>query len=55
MRIKQKSAGVKRELIKERYKEKEEKVRKGANSEQVWEIRGPGEEVRGPFGKAGEV
>lgn len=40
--------------IQERFKEKEEKVREKPNSENVWRKRGPGEEIKNPFGRAEE-
>ena len=40
---------VKQRLIQQRYKEKEEKLKAGPNSEDVWKKRGSGEEVVGAF------
>ncbi|KAF2264611.1 hypothetical protein CC78DRAFT_408958, partial [Lojkania enalia] len=39
MRIKSKPTALRRELVVERYREKEERVRQGANSEDVWKRR----------------
>lgn len=36
-------------MVQDRYREKEEKLRNGPNSENVWDRRGAGEEVRGAF------
>ncbi|KAL0256491.1 hypothetical protein SLS55_008886 [Diplodia seriata] len=38
-------------LISQRYREKEAKYRSGPSSEDVWEARKPGEELRNPFTK----
>lgn len=44
---------VKERLIQERYAEKERKLKGMPNSEDVWVRRGPGEEVKDPFGAVG--
>ncbi|KAF2203967.1 hypothetical protein GQ43DRAFT_388852 [Delitschia confertaspora ATCC 74209] len=49
MRNKSKAESVKRELIIERYKEKEAKIRGGPNSEDVWRARRPNERLRNAF------
>ncbi|KAF2471809.1 uncharacterized protein BDR25DRAFT_260362, partial [Lindgomyces ingoldianus] len=49
MRLKVYSEGTRREMVRERYARKEEVVKRGKNSEDVWERRGVGEEVRGAF------
>jgi hypothetical protein len=41
---------VKERLVQERYREKEERLRSGPNSEDVWRLRGEGEKVVGAFG-----
>jgi hypothetical protein len=41
---------VKWRLIQERYREKEQKVKSGPNSEDIWRERGEGERVLGAFG-----
>ncbi|CAO2655855.1 Nn.00g046580.m01.CDS01 [Neocucurbitaria sp. VM-36] len=43
-------ADVKERMVQERYREKEERLKAGPNSEDVWERRRAGEEVRGAFG-----
>ncbi|KAF2739592.1 hypothetical protein EJ04DRAFT_531494 [Polyplosphaeria fusca] len=55
MRTKQYGAEQKRQMVEERYREKEERVLRGKNSEDVWERRREGEEVRGAFSKVDEV
>jgi len=40
--------------VQEHFKEKVDKVRGKPNSEDVWRMRGPGEEVKNPFGRAEE-
>jgi hypothetical protein len=56
MRTKNSYSGpdVKERMIQDRYREKEERVRSGPNSEDVWRKRGPGDEVRGAFSRAAE-
>lgn len=51
MRTKNSYSGrdVKERMVQDRYREKEEKLRNGPNSENVWDRRGAGEEVRGAF------
>src|SRR4051794_9306041 len=49
MRIKSKAASLKRELVEERYRQKEERLKAGPNSEDVWDVRGPRERVVGAF------
>lgn len=43
---------TKERMIQERYREKENKVRSGPCSEDVWRVRGEGERVVGAFGMA---
>ena len=54
MRIKSKAKGVKELFVEERYREKEDKLRQGRNSEEVWEMRRDGEKILGAFAKAEE-
>lgn len=56
MRTKNSYSGpdVKERMVQDRYREKEEKIMKGPNSEDVWVRRGPGEEVKRPFGALAE-
>lgn len=53
MRTKNSYSGqdVKERMIQDRYREKEERVKSGPNSEDVWRKRGPGEEVKGAFSR----
>lgn len=53
MRTKNSYSGqdVKERMVQERYREKEDRVKAGPNSEHVWTKRAPGEEVRGAFGR----
>lgn len=57
MRTKNSYSGrdVKERMVQDRYREKEEKVKSGPNSEDIWLKRGVGEEVRGAFAKAADV
>lgn len=41
---------VKEQMVQERYRGKEERLRGGPNSEDVWRVRGAGEGVEGAFG-----
>jgi hypothetical protein len=41
---------VKERMVQERYREKEERLRKGPTSEDVWRLRGENERVEGAFG-----
>jgi hypothetical protein len=54
MRTKNSYSGqhVKERMVQDRYRQKEEKLRSGPNSEDVWSRRGEGEEVRGAFSRA---
>lgn len=45
---------VKERMVQERYREKEEKLKSGPNSEDVWRVRGEGERVVGAFGMGKE-
>ncbi|CAA9962500.1 DUF3128 domain containing protein [Pyrenophora teres f. maculata] len=56
MRTKNSYSGqdVKERMIQDRYREKENTLKSGPNSEHVWRKRGPGEEVKGAFSKAAE-
>ncbi|CAN9378278.1 unnamed protein product [Alternaria alternata] len=56
MRTKNSYSGqdVKERMIQDRYREKEERVKSGPNSEDVWRKRGPGEEVKGAFSRSAE-
>ena len=54
MRLKGTSKERSKELVQERYREKEEKVRSGRNSEDVWRRREAGEEIVQPFSRAEE-
>lgn len=45
---------MKQRMIQDRYREKEEKIRSGPNSEDVWRVRKTGEEVKGAFGMGGK-
>jgi hypothetical protein len=49
MRIKSKAESVKKELIVERYKAKEDKIKSTPNSEDVWRARKPHEKLQNPF------
>jgi hypothetical protein len=53
MRTKNSYSGqdVKERMVQDRYREKEEKLTSGPNSEDVWVKRGVGEEVRGAFSR----
>jgi hypothetical protein len=52
MRVKNSYSGrdVKERMVRERYREKEEKLKQGATSEDVWRVRGENERVVGAFG-----
>ncbi|KAH5895181.1 hypothetical protein HBI88_193760 [Parastagonospora nodorum] len=52
MRVKNSYSGrdVKERMVQERYREKEDKLRKGPSSEDVWRLRGEDERVVGAFG-----
>lgn len=56
MRTKNSYSGpeVKEQLIMERYAQKEMAIKEKPNSEDVWERRGQGEEVRNAFALAGK-
>ncbi|CAI6318447.1 unnamed protein product [Periconia digitata] len=54
MGIKTMSAEGKVQAIQDRYRKKEEKIKAGPNSEDVWSVRGEGEKVEKPFGRASE-
>lgn len=56
MRTKNSYSGpeIKERLIQERYAEKEKALKEKPNSEDIWERRGPGEEVRNAFALAGK-
>ncbi|KAF1944821.1 hypothetical protein EJ02DRAFT_452155 [Clathrospora elynae] len=56
MRTKNSYSGrdVKERLVQERYREKEEKLKGGPNSEHVWARREMGEEVKGAFARPAE-
>ncbi|KAH8730882.1 hypothetical protein GQ44DRAFT_700024 [Phaeosphaeriaceae sp. PMI808] len=41
---------TKERMVQDRYRDKEQKVKSGPSSEDVWRARGPGEEVVGAFG-----
>jgi hypothetical protein len=45
---------TKERMVQDRYREKEDKVRSGPSSEDVWRVRGEGERVEGAFGMAGK-
>ncbi|KAF1911102.1 hypothetical protein BDU57DRAFT_110036 [Ampelomyces quisqualis] len=45
---------IKEQLVQERYRAKEEKLRSGPNSEHVWKLRGEGERIKGAFGMGGK-
>ncbi|KAH7083304.1 hypothetical protein BKA63DRAFT_461608 [Paraphoma chrysanthemicola] len=45
---------TKERMVQERYREKEERLRSGPSSEDVWRVRGEGEEVVGAFGMGGK-
>jgi hypothetical protein len=45
---------TKERMIQERYREKEDKLRNGPSSEDVWRLRGEGEQVVGAFGMGGK-
>jgi len=49
MRNKSKSESVKKQLIIERFKAKEDKIRSGPNSEDIWTARKPHERLQNPF------
>jgi hypothetical protein len=46
---------TKERMIQDRYREKEDKVRKGPSSEDVWRLRGEEERVVGAFGGAAAI
>ena len=54
MRTKNSYSGqdVKERLVQERVREKENKLKAGPNSEDVWRRRGKGEEVIGAFSRS---
>lgn len=54
MGLKSKGREEKEAAVQDRYRDKEEKVRGRANSEDVWRRRGERERVVEPFGRAGE-
>jgi hypothetical protein len=56
MRTKNSYSGqdVKERMIQDRYREKEERLKSGPNSEDIWRKRGPGEEVKGAFSRPAE-
>ena len=56
MRTKNSYSGqdVKERMIQDRYREKEEKLKSGPNSENIWRKRGPREEVKNAFSRAAE-
>ena len=45
---------TKERMVQDRYREKEERVRSGPSSEDVWRVRGEGEGVVGAFGMAAD-
>jgi hypothetical protein len=45
---------TKERMVQDRYREKEDKVRSGPSSEDVWRVRGESERVEGAFGMAGK-
>lgn len=51
MRVKSYGEPEKSKVISEHYRQKETKYRKGPSSEDVWEERKPGEELKNPFSK----
>jgi hypothetical protein len=44
------SRDTKERMVQERYREKEERVKAGPSSEDVWRVRGEREQVVGAFG-----
>lgn len=54
MSLKSSSAEAKAQAIQARYREKDERMRKQPNSEDIWERRKPEEMIVGAFGKAEE-
>jgi hypothetical protein len=54
MSLSSSSAEGKVRAVQEHYKAKEDKLKGQPNSEDVWRKRGPGEEVKNPFGRAEE-
>lgn len=54
MGLKSRGREAKEAAVQDRYRDKEEKVRGRANSEDVWRRRMEGERVVDPFGRAGE-
>ncbi|KAB2579541.1 hypothetical protein BFW01_g6275 [Lasiodiplodia theobromae] len=51
MRTRSYGDAEKARLISERYEQKEAKYRSGPSSEDIWDVRKPGEELRNPFNK----
>lgn len=51
MRTRSYGDAEKARLISERYEQKEAKYRSGPSSEDIWDVRKPGEELRNPFSK----
>ncbi|KAF4310931.1 hypothetical protein GTA08_BOTSDO13598 [Botryosphaeria dothidea] len=51
MRVKSYGEPEKSKVISEHYRQKETKYRRGPSSEDVWEERKPGEELKNPFSK----
>jgi hypothetical protein len=45
---------VKERMVQQRYREKEEKLKSGPNSEDVWRERSEAERVEGAFGMGGK-
>jgi hypothetical protein len=54
MGLKSRGREEKAAAVQDRYRDKEEKVRGRANSEDIWRRRTEAERVENPFGKAGE-
>ncbi|RAR16589.1 Early meiotic induction protein 1 [Stemphylium lycopersici] len=56
MRTKNSYSGqdVKERMVQDRYREKEQRLKSGPNSEHVWTKRGVGEEVKGAFSRPAE-
>jgi hypothetical protein len=54
MRTKNSYSGqdVKERMVQDRYREKEDKLKSGPNSEDIWVRRRPGEEIKDAFSRS---
>lgn len=44
---------TKERMVQDRYREKEDRLKSGPSSEDVWRARGPNDRVEGAFGMVG--